>query len=73
VSMLSFGGARSARMIRGAVLNVYKGAPHGLTAIDKDRLNAALLGFAAQKAEVAATVPHVRHEDRRADQEQRPS
>jgi non-heme chloroperoxidase len=47
---LSVGGARSSKMIKGAVLKVYKGASHGLTAINKDQLNADLLEFAAQKA-----------------------
>ncbi|HKC80261.1 MAG TPA: alpha/beta hydrolase [Gemmatimonadaceae bacterium] len=70
---LSVGGARSSKMIKGAVLKIYKGAPHGLTATNKDQLNADLLEFAAQKAETVATARHVRHEDRREDLEQRPS
>ena len=55
------------------MLKIYKGAPHGLTATNKDQLNADLLDFAAQKVETAATARHVRHEDRREDLEQRPS
>jgi non-heme chloroperoxidase len=70
---LSVGGTRSSKMIKGAVLKVYKGAPHGLTATNKDQLNADLLEFAAQKAETTATARHVRHEERREGPEQRPS
>jgi len=70
---LSVGGARSSKMIKGAVLKVYKGAPHGLTATNKDQLNADLLEFAAQKAETTATARRVRHEERREVPEQRPS
>lgn len=36
---------RSARMIEGAALKVYDGAPHGLAQTSKDRLNADLLEF----------------------------
>jgi non-heme chloroperoxidase len=43
------GGARSSKMIRGAVLKVYKGAPHGLTTTHKDQLNADLLAFAKEQ------------------------
>jgi non-heme chloroperoxidase len=35
----------SSKLIRNAVLKVYPGAPHGLTATHKDRLNADLLAF----------------------------
>jgi non-heme chloroperoxidase len=70
---LSVGGARSSKMIKGAVLKIYKGAPHGLTATNKDQLNADLLEFAGKKAEAAVPAPRVRREGRREDQEQRPS
>lgn len=43
------GGARSSKMIKGAVLKVYKGAPHGLTTTNKDQLNADLLAFAKEQ------------------------
>ncbi len=36
---------RSAKLIKGAVLKVYEGAPHGLPTTHKDRLNADLLQF----------------------------
>jgi non-heme chloroperoxidase len=70
---LSVGGARSSKMIKGSVFKIYKGAPHGLTATNKDQLNADLLEFAAQKAETATAARRVRREERREDQEQRPS
>jgi non-heme chloroperoxidase len=38
-------GRASAKMIEGAVLKVYEGAPHGLTDTHKERLNADLLAF----------------------------
>ncbi|MDB5999782.1 MAG: alpha/beta hydrolase fold protein [Rhizobacter sp.] len=39
------GGMASAKIIPGAKLNVYKGAPHGLATTHKDKLNADLLAF----------------------------
>jgi len=36
---------RSAKLVKGAVLKVYEGAPHGLATTHKDRLNADLLQF----------------------------
>jgi non-heme chloroperoxidase len=38
-------GRASAKMIEGAVLKVYEGAPHGLTDTHKERLNNDLLAF----------------------------
>jgi non-heme chloroperoxidase len=38
-------GRASAKLVRGAVLKVYAGAPHGLTDTHKDQLNADLLAF----------------------------
>jgi non-heme chloroperoxidase len=49
------GGARSSKMIKGATLKVYKGAPHGLTATNKDQLNADLLAFAKEQQPQATT------------------
>jgi len=57
IVLLSVGGARSARA----------------DYINKDRLNADLLEFVAQKAQLAAAARRVKPEDRRADQEQQPS
>jgi non-heme chloroperoxidase len=70
---LSVGGARSSKLIKRAVLKIYKGAPHGLTATNKDQLNADLIEFASQKAETGTAARRVRREERREDQEQRPS
>ena len=42
---IAVGGAASAKLIKGARLIVYQGAPHGLTDTHKDRLNADLLKF----------------------------
>jgi non-heme chloroperoxidase len=48
------GGERSAKMIKGAILDVYKGAPHGLPTTLKDKLSADLLAFAQQPAMATA-------------------
>lgn len=50
------GGQRSATMIKGAVLDVYKGAPHGLPTTLKDKLSADLLAFAKQPSLATAGV-----------------
>lgn len=36
----------SAKLVKGATLKIYAGAPHGLTATHKDQLNADLFAFA---------------------------
>ncbi|MEZ4588498.1 MAG: alpha/beta hydrolase [Gemmatimonadales bacterium] len=43
-------GRASAKLVRGARLVVYEGAPHGITDTHKDRLNADLLAFAQEVA-----------------------
>lgn len=43
---IDVGGRASAKLIEGATLVEYKGAPHGLTETHKDRVNADLLAFA---------------------------
>ena len=42
---LAHSALKSAKMIDGAVLKVYPGAPHGLTVTHKERFNADLLEF----------------------------
>ena len=42
---------RSARMIPGAILKVYEGAPHGMCTTIKDRINADLLEFVGAREE----------------------
>jgi non-heme chloroperoxidase len=38
-------GALQAKLVKGAILKVYKGAPHGLCTTEKDRVNSDLLEF----------------------------
>jgi non-heme chloroperoxidase len=45
---IDVGGRMSAKQIKGAKLIVYPGAPHGLTATHKDRVNQDLLAFLQQ-------------------------
>jgi non-heme chloroperoxidase len=47
---IDVGGRASAALIPGAELNVYKGAPHGITDTHKEQLNADLLAFAKAPA-----------------------
>jgi non-heme chloroperoxidase len=49
-------GLRSAKMIKGATLKVYKGAPHGLMSTHQEQFNNDLLEFARQQPEAAASV-----------------
>ena len=42
-------GRMSAKLIKGARLIVYPGAPHGLTETHKDKVNQDLLAFLQQK------------------------
>ena len=46
--------ARSAKMIKGASLKIYKGAPHGLMTTHQEQFNTDLLEFVRQQP-VAAT------------------
>jgi non-heme chloroperoxidase len=45
---------QSSRIVKGATLKVYPGAPHGMCSTLKDQVNAELLGFFKQAARVAA-------------------
>jgi non-heme chloroperoxidase len=56
---IGVGGLRSAKMISGARLEVYKGAPHGLMSTHKEQFNADLLEFASQEANTAEAAPRV--------------
>ena len=38
-------GLRSSKLVRNAILKIYKGAPHGLPETHKEQLNADLLAF----------------------------
>jgi non-heme chloroperoxidase len=57
---LAVGGLRSSKMIKGAILKVYPGAPHGLMATHRDQLHADLLEFARQKSDSGAPAEHQR-------------
>ena len=62
------GGARSAKMIKGATLKVYKGAPHGLMSTIQEEFNADLLAFAKQETKAAETVTRTRRTESRTDE-----
>jgi non-heme chloroperoxidase len=51
---ITVGGARSSKMIKGATLKTYRGAPHGLMTTNKQQFNADLLEFARQQPQAAA-------------------
>jgi non-heme chloroperoxidase len=59
---INVGGLRSSKMIKGATLNVYKGAPHGLMTTHQQQFNADLLKFARREAEAATATTRVRRE-----------
>lgn len=44
----------SSKLVKGAILKVYPGAPHGMCSTLKDQVNAELLGFLKRSAEAAA-------------------
>jgi non-heme chloroperoxidase len=69
---INVGGLRSAKMIKGAILNVYKGAPHGLMTTHHEQFNADLLKFARQEAEAADATARARRSDTRETEEAPP-
>jgi non-heme chloroperoxidase len=50
---INVAGLRTVKMINGATLQVYAGAPHGLMSTHRDQFNADLLQFAKQETRVA--------------------
>ena len=46
----------SSKLVKGAVLKVYKGAPHGMCTTLKDQVNEDLLGFFRNKLDVAVEI-----------------
>jgi non-heme chloroperoxidase len=52
---ITVGGLRSSRMIKGATLKIYKGAPHGLMTTHKEQFNTDLLEFTRQQPQAAAS------------------
>ncbi len=53
---INVGGLRSSKMIKGATLKIYKGAPHGLMSTHKEQFNADLLEFSRQQPQAATSV-----------------
>jgi len=53
---IAVGGLRSSKMIKGAILKIYKGAPHGLMTTHKEQFNTDLLEFARQQPQAGASV-----------------
>jgi non-heme chloroperoxidase len=51
---IAVGGLRSSKMIKGALLKIYPGAPHALMTTHQQRFNADLLEFAQQRVQAAA-------------------
>jgi len=62
---ITVGGQRSVKLIAGATLKVYKGAPHGLMTTNKEQFNADLLAFARQESQAAETATRARGSDSR--------
>ena len=52
---INVGGLRSSKMIKGATLKIYKGAPHGLMTTHKEQFNIDLLEFTRQQPQAAAS------------------
>ena len=52
-------GLRTAKMIEGAILKVYKGAPHGLMSTNREQFNADLLQFANEGTKAAESAARV--------------
>jgi len=58
-------GLRTAQMIKGATLKVYKGAPHGVMNTNREQFNADLLQFANQETNVAEAATRARRTETR--------
>jgi non-heme chloroperoxidase len=65
---INISGQLSAKLIKGATLKVYKGAPHGLTITNQEQFNEDLLQFAKQETEVAETATRTRRTEPRTDE-----
>jgi non-heme chloroperoxidase len=62
---ITVGGLRSSKMIKGATLEVYKGAPHGLMTTHKQQFNTDLLQFAQQESQDAAAATRAQRSEER--------
>jgi non-heme chloroperoxidase len=63
---INVAGLRSAKMIKGATLKMYKGAPHGLMSTHRDQFNADLLQFARQETRAAESATRGQRSETRA-------
>jgi non-heme chloroperoxidase len=50
-------GLLSAKLVKGAALNIYKGAPHGLCTTHTDQINEELLAFIKSAAQTVRAKP----------------
>jgi dienelactone hydrolase len=62
---LNVAGGKSAKLIKGATLKIYKGAPHGLMNTNREQFHADLLEFAKQETEAAETATRTQRTDSR--------
>ena len=62
---IKISGELSAKLIKGATLKVYKGAPHGLTTTNQEQFNADLLQFAREEGKAAETTTRTRRSESR--------
>jgi non-heme chloroperoxidase len=65
---INISGQLSAKLIKGATLKVYKGAPHGLTITNQEQFNADLLQFASEEAKAAESTTRARRTESRTDE-----
>ena len=56
---INISGLRTAQMVKGATLKVYKGAPHGVMNTNREEFNADLLRFANEGTKVAESATRV--------------
>jgi non-heme chloroperoxidase len=62
---LNVAGAKSSKLIKGATLKIYKGAPHGLMSTIQEQFNTDLLSFCKQETKVAETATRTRSTESR--------
>lgn len=62
---INIGGQLSAKLIKGAQLKVYKGAPHGLTTTNQEQFNTDLLQFAKSETKAAESTTRTRRTESR--------
>jgi non-heme chloroperoxidase len=65
---INISGQLSAKLIKGATLRVYKGAPHGLTLTNQEQFNADLLQFASEEAKAAESTTRTRQTESRTEE-----